>query len=70
MTLLEINGTVSFTIKRNDKNFQIDIQEDGIVINDFSGQSKVITTLQNENMDMIHQDKVHTLHFDFSGDES
>lgn len=70
MTLLEINGTMSFTIKRNGKNFQIDIQEDGIVINDFSGQSKVITTLQNENMDMIHQDKVHTLQFDFSGDES
>jgi len=68
MTLLELNDSMSFTIKRGNREFRFDIQENGIVINDFIGESKVTVTINNENIDMIHHDKVHTLHFKFSGD--
>jgi len=61
MTQLNLRGSLILEI---DKNIQIDISEERIVINDFSGKSHVVVT-GGENMDMIHHDDTHTLAFNF-----
>lgn len=59
MTKLKLDGTFTLWINEN---IRLDISDDGIVLNDFDGESKVTVT-GGDNMDMIKHDKVHTIHF-------
>ena len=59
MTKLKLDGTFTLWINEN---IRLDIDDDGIVINDFEQKSNVVVT-GGDAMDMIKHEKVHTIHF-------